>query len=75
MNYETRLQAVLATSSSGVTTPPWPHHPITCLETLTYDAAGIFACPHAKAEPNDRRTRECLNHSVAILLLELAALL
>ena len=68
------LQATLSASSA---TGPWetfvtPHHPITCAGELHYDSDGCFRCEHATAPPGDVRTQFCLDHSVALLLIELS---
>jgi hypothetical protein len=67
------LQATLSLSSvSGpeeqVVTP---HHPITCSSSLRYEEDGSFACNHTAVPPGDRRTQSCLDHTIALLLLEL----
>jgi hypothetical protein len=70
---ELNLQATL--SSSSVTdgpSPVTPHHPITCATTLRLEHDGSLACEHAEAPGDDARTRFCLNHSLALLLMELA---
>jgi hypothetical protein len=68
------LQATLSSSSAGA--PPdeivQPHHPITCPTELRLEDDGAFACQHASAPSGDLRTRSCINHSVALLLIELA---
>jgi hypothetical protein len=68
------LQGTLSSSSAG--TPPdeavSPHHPITCTTELRLEDDGTFACRHASAPSGDLRTRSCINHSVALLLIELA---
>ncbi|MGH8994143.1 MAG: hypothetical protein ACRDZ7_21750 [Acidimicrobiia bacterium] len=74
-NGSLNLQATLSASSA---TGPWdtfvaPHHPITCAGELRYDADGCFRCEHAFAPPGDVRTQFCLDHSVALLLIELSA--
>lgn len=70
------LQATLSLSSA--TGPEEqvikPHHPITCATSaLRYEEDGSFACGHAAVPPGDRRTQSCLDHTVALLLLELVA--
>jgi hypothetical protein len=67
------LQATLAATSA---TGHWdgqlqPHHPITCGSDLHYNEDGSFCCAHTSAPPDDLRTQFCLDHSVALLLLEL----
>lgn len=80
MNYITHagdgtinLQATL--SASSAMSPPEgvsiPHHPITCTSDLRYDDDGSFACDHATVPPGDMRTQFCIDHSIALLLIEL----
>ena len=80
MNYITHagdgsinLQATL--SASSAMSPPEgisnPHHPITCTSALRYDDDGAFACEHATVPPGDIRTQFCIDHSIALLLIEL----
>lgn len=80
MNYITHtgdgavnLQATL--SASSAMSPPEgatiPHHPITCGSVLRYDDDGRFACEHAAVPPGDVRTQYCVDHSIALLLIEL----
>lgn len=68
------LQQTLASSSVPAVSdvPVFPHHPITCSGNLRYESDGRFCCDHASAPPGDPRTQLCLDHSIAILLLELA---
>jgi hypothetical protein len=68
------LQATLSSSSAGTPADEidGPHHPITCTTELRLEDDGTFACRHASAPSDDLRTRSCINHSVALLLLELA---
>jgi hypothetical protein len=67
------LQATLSLSSA--TGPDEvavrPHHPITCSSPLRFEDDGTFACSHASVPPGDARTQSCLDHTVALLLLEL----
>jgi hypothetical protein len=69
------LQATLSTAT-GTGGPPAPavdpHHPITCTSELRLEPDGTFACEHSKAPSGDPRTQFCLNHSLALLLIELA---
>jgi hypothetical protein len=68
------LQATLSASSAcGDFSEVRPHHPITCSGALAFHDDGTFACEHAVAPPDDPRTRHCLDHSMALLLIELAA--
>ena len=68
------LQATLSAASA---TGPWetfvvPHHPITCTGHLRYETDGTFSCEHSSAPPDDIRTQFCLDHTVALLLIELS---
>lgn len=66
------LQATLSASSAcGAVSEVRPHHPISCAGALAFYDDGTFACEHAAAPPGDPRTRYCLDHSVALLLIEL----
>ena len=65
------LQATLSSSSSGLGDPVAPHHPITCsASTLELGEDNSLACEHVRVPPGEPRTQACLDHSVAILLLE-----
>jgi hypothetical protein len=69
------LQATLSSSSAGhneATADVRPRHPITCSTQLRLEPDGTFTCDHASVPADDRRTRSCLNHSLALLLIELA---
>ena len=68
------LQATLSSSSSGSSLAEVgrPHQPITCTTELRLEADGTFACDHSSAPSGDTRTQFCINHSVALLLIELA---
>lgn len=67
------LQATLSASSAMTDpSPPAPHHPITCTTNLRFDEDGTFSCEHASVPPDDLRTRHCIDHSVALLLIETA---
>ena len=67
------LQATLSLSSA--TGPDdasvRPHHPITCASSLRYEEDGTFACNHASVPPGDARTQSCVDHTIALLLIEL----
>jgi hypothetical protein len=67
------LQATLSASSSGtISEVVGHHHPITCTSgELELDEDGL-RCPHASVPADDPRTQECVDHSVAILLIEVA---
>ena len=69
------LQATLSLSSTTGPEEPVvkPHHPITCSSPLRYEEDGSFSCHHATVGPEDMRTQSCLDHTVALLLLELVA--
>lgn len=68
------LQATLSASSAMSQIPTIiPHHPITCSnEELRFEEDGTFRCIHANVGPGDIRTQYCIDHSIALLLLELA---
>jgi hypothetical protein len=69
------LQATLAGASAMNPLPggtPILHHPISCQTELRLEEDGTFACEHAIAPPGDMRTQFCIDHSVALLLIELA---
>lgn len=68
------LQATLSASSALGTgdATVFPHHPITCAGTLRLDTDGALSCEHASAPPDDVRTQCCIDHSVALLLIELS---
>jgi hypothetical protein len=65
------LQATLATGSA-TSELMRPHHPILCRSTLSLADDGALSCGHATAGPGDRRTQACIDHSVALLIIELA---
>lgn len=66
------LQATVSASSSSVHSEvAGKHHPITCTDELELDDDGL-RCPHASVPAADQRTQDCVDHSVAILLFELA---
>lgn len=68
------LQATLSASSATgtVVTPVDPHHPITCGSELRLDDDGTFSCRHSEVPAGDTRTQLCIDHSVALLLIELS---
>jgi hypothetical protein len=67
------IQPALAAQSSSSRWPPTaPHHPITCAGSLWLYDDDRFACEHATVPPDDPRTKAALNHTIAVLLLELA---
>ena len=71
------LQATLSASSTGSSGSEaiLPHHPITCDGCLRLEEDGGLACDHTVAPPGDHRTQQCIDHSVALLLIELGAAL
>lgn len=67
------LQSTLSTSSVVEQAEPTrPHHPITCATKLRLEEDGTFSCEHATVPPGDVRTQLCLDHTVALLLIELS---
>ena len=71
----TTLQATLSSASASLAPEagtPDPHHPITCSSELRLEPDGTLTCEHTTAPAEDPRTRSCLNHSLALLLTELA---
>lgn len=68
---QVNLQATLSASSAGGDSPA-PHHPITCTSDLRLEQDGTFACEHAEVGPADERLKFCLNHTVALLIMECA---
>lgn len=69
---QAQLQTTLAAASASSNNCVQPHHPITCVGALAYDENCIFSCEHAVAPVDDLRTQQCVTHSVALLLIELA---
>lgn len=66
------LQATLSAASASYESVS-PHHPIICSGKLEIDLeAGEFRCPHVGVPLTEDRTRAALDHSIAILLLEIA---
>lgn len=65
------LQSTISASTASHV-PHTPHHPITCTSKLRLEDDGTFGCEHTSVPADDPRTRECVTHSIAILLLELA---
>lgn len=63
------LQATLSASSSGMS--DMLHHPIACANSwLKYHEDGSLECEHHKAPADDLRTRACVDHTIALLLME-----
>lgn len=67
------LQSTLAAASSGLGDPLTPHAPITCTSKLYLHEDGALECEHGRVPADDPRTQACLDHSIAILLVELLA--
>ena len=70
MNLQATLSSCSATADEAAVIRP--HHPITCTTDLRLEPDGSLLCDHAAAPADDQRTRSCLNHSLALLLIELA---
>lgn len=66
------LQGTLSAASAVAGHPVSPHHPITCASNLRLEEDGAFACEHAAVPADDMRTRQCIEHSIAMLLIEVA---
>lgn len=67
------LQSTCSAATSGGTLPPGVmHHPITCTSKLYYEEDGSFSCEHYTMPPDDPRTKSCVNHSIVLLIVELA---
>lgn len=67
-----QLQSTISAATSTNEPSINPHHPITCTGNIYYDEDGTFRCDHASAPPDNPRNHQCVNHSVALLLIELA---
>jgi hypothetical protein len=73
MERPVNLQSTLSSSSViEQAEPTRPHHPITCPTDLRLEEDGTFSCEHASVPPGDVRTQLCLDHTVALLLIELS---
>lgn len=64
------LQATLSASSATAAPAIQPHHPITCTTELEYHEDGRLCCEHATTEPDDQRVKYCIDHSIALLIIE-----
>ena len=71
MNLQATLSSASAGGNDGMIAVN-PHHPITCSSELQLDIDGRFRCEHTEVPGGDERTRLCVNHSLALLLIELA---
>ena len=67
------LQQTIGHGTAGVGGQYQPHHPSLCNGRLALHEDGTLECDHLSVPADDLRTQCCVNHSVAILLLELAA--
>lgn len=65
------LQATLSASSANAEVYS-PHHPITCQSRLWLHEDGSLECEHVRSEPDDERVKHCIDHSIALLLIEIA---
>ena len=67
-----QLQSTIAAATSGTgSLPPGVlHHPITCQGKLHFDEEGVFSCSHFEVPADDRRTKACLVHSLALKIVE-----
>jgi hypothetical protein len=70
--HDINLQATLSASSAITDIEVQPHHPITCTGRLWFHEDGSLECEHARTAPGDRRTAYCIDHSIALLLIEVA---
>lgn len=64
------LQATLSASSATAASPGAGHHPICCESALAFHEDGRFSCDHATVEADDVRTHQCVDHSIALMILE-----
>lgn len=69
---EIDLQATLSSASAMPPPFPQPHHPITCVGRLALHEDGSLECEHITVGPGDVRTTHCIDHSIAMLVIELA---
>ena len=67
-----QLQSTISSATSTGGPDIQPHHPITCPGNIYYDEDGTFRCDHAIAPPDNTRSNQCVTHSMALLLIELA---
>lgn len=67
------LQATLSAASAPSAANYEPHHPICCQTTLRLEEDNSFSCDHLTVPADDPRTRSCIDHSVALLIIELAS--
>lgn len=67
-----QLQSTIAAATATGDTGIHPHHPIACSDKIYYDEDGTFRCEHATAPADNLRSQQCVTHSLALLLIELA---
>lgn len=67
-----QLQSTIAAATATGASDVYPHHPIVCSDKIYYEEDGTFRCEHASAPPDNVRTQQCVTHSLALLLIELA---
>lgn len=66
-------QQNLAAATAGLSPDTFPHHPITCFGKLEVTDDGGLECEHVAVPRSDERLQACLNHTVAALIIEMAA--
>lgn len=67
-----QLQSTISAATSNGQSDISPHHPITCQGKIYYEEDGTFSCDHASAPPDNMRSNQCVTHSLALLIIELA---
>lgn len=67
-----QLQSTIAAATAAGHSDVLPHHPITCGDKIYYEEDGTFRCEHATSPPENVRSQQCVTHSMALLLIELA---
>lgn len=67
-----QLQSTCSAATSGVLSPglQGPHHPITCTSKLYWDEDDTFSCEHSSVPGDDPRSKSCLIHSMALMIIE-----
>lgn len=70
MNCGPHLQTTLAGANPPSDTS-CGHHPISCKSNITLEPDGSMTCEHLRVPADDLRTQGCLDHSIAILLIEI----
>ena len=65
------LQTTLAAAAPPTDQHPG-HHPIQCKTLIVLEEDGRMGCEHLYVEASDPRTQNAIDHSVAILIIELA---